>query len=133
MTIWIVQIAAQLEPSIVQRLGEKLGTSLAPLPIHRPDICDADVQEAADPVAVRRRQKCDRRLVVRRPTPGVDDDPAVGDRHSRRLARSHNLAAKDLVAVGYGKTRLKDAENPSDPINRRVQVDNTEATNTASK
>ena len=49
------------------------------------------------------------------------------------LVDHYHLASSDLVTVGYGKTRLKDTENPSDPINRRVQVANTEATNTASK
>jgi hypothetical protein len=34
--------------------------------------------------------------------------------------------------VGYGKTKLKDAQNPTDPINRRVQVVNMD-TKTALK
>ena len=49
------------------------------------------------------------------------------------LVEKFGIAGSDLVTVGYGKTRLKDAANPDDPINRRVQVVNTEATNTASK
>ena len=49
------------------------------------------------------------------------------------LVDHFHIAASDLVTVGYGKTHLKDAANPDDPINRRVQVVNTESTNTASK
>ncbi|TJX00646.1 OmpA family protein, partial [Neisseria gonorrhoeae] len=42
------------------------------------------------------------------------------------------LAGQDLVTVGYGKTKLKDAANPADPVNRRVQVVNMD-TKTAAK
>src|SRR4029077_13754144 len=55
------------------------------------------------------------------------------DAIKRYLMDHYHIAAGDLVTVGYGKTHLKDAENPADAINRRVQVVNTEATNTASK
>jgi len=48
------------------------------------------------------------------------------------LMDNYHIAAGDLVTVGYGKTRLKDAANPADPVNRRVQVVNTE-TKTAAK
>ena len=42
------------------------------------------------------------------------------------------IAASDLVTVAYGKTKLKDAADPTDPINRRVEVINMD-TKTASK
>jgi outer membrane protein OmpA-like peptidoglycan-associated protein len=50
----------------------------------------------------------------------------------RYLVEKYGLTNGDLVAVGYGKTKLKDANDPTDPVNRRVQVINTE-TKTASK
>jgi outer membrane protein OmpA-like peptidoglycan-associated protein len=50
----------------------------------------------------------------------------------RYLVDTYGLAGQDLVAVGYGKTQLKDAAKPADPINRRVQVVNME-TKTAAK
>jgi outer membrane protein OmpA-like peptidoglycan-associated protein len=50
----------------------------------------------------------------------------------RYLVEKYGLTNGDLVAVGYGKTKLKDAGNPADPLNRRVQVVNMEA-KTASK
>jgi len=47
------------------------------------------------------------------------------------LVDHYHLASGDLVTVGYGKTKLKDSNDPADPVNRRVQVVNMEA-NTAS-
>ncbi|MCP3397470.1 MULTISPECIES: OmpA family protein [unclassified Bradyrhizobium] len=49
------------------------------------------------------------------------------------LVQNYGLNGTDLVAVGYGKTKLKDTANGADPINRRVQVVNMEAKSTASK
>lgn len=54
------------------------------------------------------------------------------DTIKRFLVEKYGLNGSDLVTVGYGKTHLKDVANPTDPINRRVQVVNTEA-KTASK
>ncbi len=54
------------------------------------------------------------------------------DTIKRYLVQNYGIAGRDLVTVGYGKTRLKDAQDPADPINRRVQVVNLE-TKTASK
>ena len=48
------------------------------------------------------------------------------------LVRKFGINGSDLITVGYGKTKLKDAQNPSDPINRRVQVVNMD-TKTAAK
>ena len=48
------------------------------------------------------------------------------------LVSKFGIAGSDLVTVGYGKDKPKDANAPMDPINRRVQVVNME-TKTASK
>ncbi len=48
------------------------------------------------------------------------------------LVQKYGISGTDLVTVGYGKTKLKDAQNPADPLNRRVQVVNME-TKTAQK
>ena len=79
-------------------------------------------------------------FIVSGHTDGIGGDTFNQDLSERRadtikryLVDHYHIATSDLVTVGYGKTRLKDAENPTDPINRRVQVVNTEATNTASK
>ncbi|MGO4712329.1 OmpA family protein [Bradyrhizobium sp. 2TAF24] len=38
------------------------------------------------------------------------------------LVEKYGVTAADLVTVGYGKTKLKNPDNPTDPANRRVQV-----------
>jgi outer membrane protein OmpA-like peptidoglycan-associated protein len=48
------------------------------------------------------------------------------------LVDKYGLAGSDLVTVGYGKTKLKNPDNPTDAVNRRVQVVNMD-TKTASK
>ena len=48
------------------------------------------------------------------------------------LVSKYHIAGSDLVTVGYGKTKLKDANDPTDAVNRRVQVVNMES-KTASK
>jgi len=49
------------------------------------------------------------------------------DSIKRYLMDNYHIASSDLVTVGYGKTKLKDMQNPADPLNRRVQVVNMEA------
>jgi outer membrane protein OmpA-like peptidoglycan-associated protein len=54
------------------------------------------------------------------------------DTIKRHLVEKYGLAGNDLVTVGYGKTKLKNPDNPTDAVNRRVQVVNMDA-KTASK
>ncbi|MFN5455270.1 OmpA family protein, partial [Bradyrhizobium sp.] len=72
-------------------------------------------------------------------TDGIGSDGFNQDLSERRadtlkryLVEKFGLAGQDLVTVGYGKTKLKDAANPADPVNRRVQVVNMD-TKTAAK
>jgi len=46
------------------------------------------------------------------------------DSVKRYLTEKYNLAPDHLVTAGYGKTRLKNKDNPSAPENRRVEVVN---------
>ena len=55
------------------------------------------------------------------------------DAIKKYLVDRYNIAASDLVTVGYGKSKLKDAANPMADANRRVQVANMENKATASK
>ena len=48
------------------------------------------------------------------------------------LIDHYHLASGDLVTVGYGKTKPKNAADPNDGVNRRVQVVNMD-TKTAAK
>ena len=54
------------------------------------------------------------------------------DTIKKYLTDRYGLNGSDLVTVGYGKTKPKDANAPMDPVNRRVQVVNMD-TKTASK
>ena len=54
------------------------------------------------------------------------------DTIKRYLTEKYGVTGSDLVTVGYGKTKPKDANAPMDPANRRVQVVNMD-TKTASK
>jgi outer membrane protein OmpA-like peptidoglycan-associated protein len=50
----------------------------------------------------------------------------------RYLVDKYKISANDLVTVGYGKSKLKDAGRPLSAANRRVQVVNMENKATAS-
>jgi outer membrane protein OmpA-like peptidoglycan-associated protein len=78
-------------------------------------------------------------FVVAGHTDGVGGDAFNQDLSERRadtikryLVDKYGITGSDLVTVGYGKTKLKDTANPTDPINRRVQVVNMD-TKTAAK
>ena len=43
------------------------------------------------------------------------------------LVDHYHLTSGDLVTVGYGKTKLKNSADPSDGVNRRVQVVNMDS------
>jgi outer membrane protein OmpA-like peptidoglycan-associated protein len=53
------------------------------------------------------------------------------DAVKRYLIARYKLPANNLIAVGYGKTMLKNKDNPLAPENRRVQVVNMAAKNVA--
>ena len=55
------------------------------------------------------------------------------DSIKRYLTETYGLAGADLVTVGYGKSKPKNAATPLDPANRRVQVVNMDNKTTASK
>src|ERR1700712_37109 len=55
------------------------------------------------------------------------------DAIKRYLTDKYGLNGTDLVTVGYGKSKLKDATQPMAEANRRVQVVNMENKATASK
>jgi outer membrane protein OmpA-like peptidoglycan-associated protein len=64
-------------------------------------------------------------------TDAVGSDPYNQDLSERRadavkkyLASKYGIAVADLVTVGYGKTRLKNPNDPKAAENRRVQVVN---------
>nr|GAJ37316.1 outer membrane porin F precursor [Bradyrhizobium sp. DOA9] len=69
-------------------------------------------------------------------TGGEDYNQGLSERRAdtikKYLMQNYGLNGNDLVTVGYGETKLKDAANGADAINRRVQVVNMD-TKTAAK
>jgi outer membrane protein OmpA-like peptidoglycan-associated protein len=55
------------------------------------------------------------------------------DSIKKYLMDNYHISSADLVTVGYGKSKLKDASQPMAEVNRRVQVVNMENKTTASK
>jgi outer membrane protein OmpA-like peptidoglycan-associated protein len=55
------------------------------------------------------------------------------DSIKKYLMDNYHISAADLVTVGYGKSKLKDPNQPMAEANRRVQVVNMENKTTASK
>jgi len=55
------------------------------------------------------------------------------DAIKRYLVDKYGIGSADLVTVGYGKSKLKDPNQPMAEVNRRVQVVNMENKATASK
>ncbi len=55
------------------------------------------------------------------------------DTIKRYLVEKYGLNGSDLVTVGYGKTKLKNPEAPTDAVNRRVQVVNMETKTAAAQ
>jgi outer membrane protein OmpA-like peptidoglycan-associated protein len=55
------------------------------------------------------------------------------DSIKRYLVDKYSIPATDLVTVGYGKSKLKDPNQPMAEVNRRVQVVNMENKTTAAQ
>ena len=55
------------------------------------------------------------------------------DSIKRYLTDKYGINGTDLVTVGYGKTKPKDASTPMDPVNRRVQVVNMDTKTAAAQ
>ncbi|HEU0145307.1 MAG TPA: OmpA family protein [Bradyrhizobium sp.] len=55
------------------------------------------------------------------------------DAIKRYLVEKYHIASADLVTVGYGKSKLKDPNQPLAEANRRVQVVNMQGKTTATK
>ncbi len=68
---------------------------------------------------------------------GEEYNQGVSERRAdtikRYLSEKFGINGSDLVTVGYGETKPKDANAPLDPANRRVQVVNMDVSKTAAK
>jgi len=95
VAVGVAHVAAQLDSS-VGRWREELGAASAPFPIRGVDVGNSDVEETADAVGVLRGLEGDSGFVVSGSAADVDDDPAVGERDERGLARADGLAAEHV-------------------------------------
>jgi hypothetical protein len=77
MTVGIANVATLLVLVLFRRRQE-MSTPGAPFGVHRVDVFDPDIKEAADPVGITRRLQDDRGLIVGRAPAGIDDYLAVG-------------------------------------------------------
>src|SRR5271167_3805846 len=77
VAVGIADVAANLGLMLLGRRQE-LGAPRAPLRVHSLDVRNPDVEEAAHPIWVGLRLERDGRLVVRRTSSEVDDDPDLG-------------------------------------------------------
>src|SRR5882762_3271140 len=85
VAVRVAEVAAGFLPAVDWGC-EEVGATLAPGLVGGLDVCDADVQEAADAIGIAGRLEGDAWLVVSRSAADVDDDPAVRERDDRRLA-----------------------------------------------
>src|ERR1700733_15910546 len=92
MTVGIADVAASLIRVLFRRRQE-LGAPGAPGGVRGLDVLDPEVEEAAGAAGIAGRLEGDRRLVVGRPSAGVDDYEAVGQLdHRRHRAEDHRAA-----------------------------------------
>jgi len=101
VTVGISDVATDLVLVLLRRRQE-LGAPGAQFGVHGVDICDHDIEEAADPVGVAWRRKGDRGLVVGGASAAVDDDEAVGECDIGRLWAEHHPGTEylDIEAPG---------------------------------
>jgi outer membrane protein OmpA-like peptidoglycan-associated protein len=68
---------------------------------------------------------------------GAGDNQELSEKRAdaikKYLIDNYHISSADLVTVGYGKSKLKDPNQPMAEANRRVQVVNMENKTTASK
>src|SRR5713101_4565299 len=80
--------------SMILRLGEELGALRRPFLVGLGNVGDANVEECARAVGVRRRSESHGGLVVRRTATDIEDQPGVRNLHDDRVALEENLAVE---------------------------------------
>src|SRR6266436_556148 len=103
MAVGVAHVAADLAAA-VDRRGQKLRSARAPLRVDGADVGDADVEKARGAIGIRGRLQRHGRLVVGRSSADADGDPAVCQRHNRKLAPKDPLAAEHLNEKAPGRS-----------------------------
>ena len=73
MTVGIADVATNLV-LVLLRGRQELSTSSTPFGIHGLDVCDPDIEEAADPIGIAWRRQGDLGLVIGRASADIDDE-----------------------------------------------------------
>jgi hypothetical protein len=95
MAVGVAHVATPLAAAIVERLSEKNRSFRAPFSVTSPDIGDAQVQETVYSVELRRGLENNLRLIGRRATAAVEDDPGIGQLDLAGVLRLDHVPAKD--------------------------------------
>src|SRR5262245_619140 len=75
VTVRITHVAAQFAAMIIEGLGEELSPFLGPILIARVNVCDAQIEETTHAIQIMWWREQYIRLVRRRTSAGVKDDP----------------------------------------------------------
>src|SRR5271165_6439382 len=105
IAVGIAHVAAQLPAVIVEWLRQELSAFGLPLPVAGPDVGDAQIQEAADAIAVGRRRKKNFGLVGSWTAAGIQNDPGVRQLDVTGILQLNDLAAEN-ADVEFFRLRL---------------------------
>jgi hypothetical protein len=120
VAVGISDVATDLLRVLLRRRQE-LRAPGAPFGIHRVDVGDPDIEEAADPVGIAWRLENHRGLVIGGASAGVDDDEVVGECDIGRLRAEDHRAAEYLGIKAPGAT---DVIGDDEVANRASSVQN---------
>src|SRR5580692_468703 len=77
VAVRITHVAAPFPAAIVQRLGKKERSFVAPLFVASPDVSDTQVEKAIHSIEIRRSIEENFWLVGSRATAGIENDPGI--------------------------------------------------------
>jgi hypothetical protein len=95
VAVGIAHVTTPFPPVIVQRLGKKECSFVAPLLVAGPDVGDPQIKEAIHPVGIGRGFEEDLWLVGSRAAAGIENHPGVRQLDVAGILRLDHLAAKN--------------------------------------
>ena len=95
VAVWITHVAAPFPAAIVQRLGKKESSFVAPLFVASPDVSDTQVEKAIHSIEIRRSIEEDFLLVGSPATAGIENDPGISQFDVAGIFRFDDFPAKN--------------------------------------
>src|SRR3977135_2358580 len=95
VAVRITHVTAQFVAVIIEGLGEKPSAFLGPLFIACVNVCDAQIEEAAHAIRIIWWREPYVRLVRRRTSAGVEDDPGILQLDVAGIFLLHDVSAQD--------------------------------------